>query len=128
MIFEKISGDKKYYFIFYNALLHIYTKEKNVKVTKVIITLICIEKQRETMNKAKVEKRKKKANLYRGNYQRQNNLIFQIADNSYNCKSFVNFMLFKDSNVSLILLRYKNCMFGWCKLPSCTKVFLIILE
>ena len=28
MIFEKISGDKKYYFIFYNALLHIYTKEK----------------------------------------------------------------------------------------------------
>ena len=77
MIFEKISGDKKYYFIFYNALLHIFTKEKNVKVTKVIITLIYIEKQRETMNKAKVEKRKKKANLYRGNYQRHKGELCQ---------------------------------------------------
>ena len=64
--------------LFFTTLYYTFIqKKKNVKVTKVIITLIYIEKQRETMNKAKVEKRKKKANLYRGNYQRHKGELCQ---------------------------------------------------
>ena len=61
MIFEKIRVVKKYYFIififFYNTLLHIYTKEKNIKVKKIIITLIHTKTKRNN-EQSKSKKRK----------------------------------------------------------------------
>lgn len=57
MIFEKIRVVKKYYFYYFDTLLHIYTKEKNIKVKKIIITLIHTKTKRNN-EQSKSKKRK----------------------------------------------------------------------